>query len=55
MLLVMHRRAFGVAYAYIKTEPVVVAIMGFLFLGDRLSALGWAAVLVVTMGVLVAS
>jgi drug/metabolite transporter (DMT)-like permease len=55
MLLVMHRRAFGVAYAYIKTEPVVVAIMGFVFLGDRLSAFGWAAVLVVTTGVLVAS
>ena len=55
MLLVMHRRAFGVAYAYIKTEPVVVAIIGSLFLGDRLSALGWAAVLVVTTGVLVAS
>lgn len=55
MLLVMHRRAFGVAYAYIKTEPVVVAIIGSLFLGDRLPALGWAAVLVVTIGVLVAS
>lgn len=55
MLVVMHRRAFGVAYAYIKTEPVVVAIMGSLFFGDQLSALGWAAVLVVTMGVLVTS
>ena len=26
MLLVMHQRAFGVAYAYIKTEPVLVAV-----------------------------
>ncbi len=55
MLLVMHKRAFGVAYAYIKTEPVIVALLGVLLLGDRLPALGWVAVVVVTAGVLRAS
>jgi len=55
MLLVMHRRAFGVAYAYIKTEPVLVAVLGVIILGDRLPPLGWMAVIVVTAGVLVAS
>ncbi|MEO6717806.1 MAG: EamA family transporter [Novosphingobium sp.] len=55
MLLVMHRRAFGVAYAYIKTEPVIVAMLGVLLLGDKLPLLAWLAVLVVTAGVLIAS
>lgn len=55
MLLVMHRRAFGVAYAYIKTEPVIVALLGVVLLGDRLTPLAWAAVGVVTAGVLLAS
>ncbi|MFN5902443.1 MAG: EamA family transporter, partial [Novosphingobium sp.] len=55
MLLVMHQRAFGVAYAYIKTEPVLVAVLGVILLGDHLSPLAWAAVGVVTAGVLIAS
>lgn len=55
MLVVMHRRAFVVAYAYIKTEPVLVAIFGLLLLHESLGLWGWAAVLVVTGGVVVAS
>ncbi|HEY6814025.1 MAG TPA: EamA family transporter [Croceibacterium sp.] len=55
MLLVMHRRAFGVAYAYIKTEPVLVAVLGVVVLADHLPALGWAAIAIVTVGVVVAS
>lgn len=55
MLVVMHQRAFGVAYAYIKTEPVLVAVLGVILLGDHLSPLAWLAVGVVTTGVLVAS
>jgi drug/metabolite transporter (DMT)-like permease len=55
MLLVMDKRAFGVAYAYIKTEPVIVAIMGVALLGEHLPGLGWGAVFVVTAGVLIAS
>jgi drug/metabolite transporter (DMT)-like permease len=55
MLLVMDRRAFGVAYAYIKTEPVIVALMGVVLLGEHLTPMGWAAAGVVTAGVLIAS
>ena len=55
MLLVMAKRDFGVAYAYIKTEPVTVAVLGFVLIGDRLSWLGWVAVLIVIVGVVMAS
>ncbi len=55
MLAVMRRRAFAVAYAYIKTEPVVVAVLGVVLLGDHLSALAWVAVVIVTAGVLMSS
>lgn len=34
MLLTMEQRSFVVAIAYLKTEPVLVALFGFLFLGD---------------------
>ena len=55
MLVVMNQRAFGVAYAYIKTEPVIVALLGVVLLGDHLGPLAWLAAGVVTAGVLVAS
>lgn len=55
MLLVMKQRAFGVAYAYIKTEPVIVALLGAVILRDMLSPLAWLAIGVVTAGVILAS
>jgi drug/metabolite transporter (DMT)-like permease len=55
MLVVMKARAFGVAYAYIKTEPVIVALLGVLLLDDLLSPLAWLAIGVVTAGVILAS
>ncbi|MCJ2186136.1 EamA/RhaT family transporter [Novosphingobium beihaiensis] len=55
MLLVMAKRDFGVAYAYIKTEPVTVALLGLVLIGDRLSWAGWLAVVIVTVGVVMAS
>ncbi len=55
MLVVMGQRAFGVAYAYIKTEPVIVALLGVVLLGDNLPLLAWFAVALVTAGVLMAS
>jgi len=55
MLVVMDRRAFGVAYSYIKAEPVIVALLGVAILGDHLPVAGWIAVFVVTFGVLVSS
>lgn len=55
MLVAMAKRDFGVAYAYIKTEPVIVAPFGLLLLGQNLPVLGWVAVMVVTCGVVMAS
>lgn len=55
MLMVMRDRAFGVAYAYIKTEPVSVAILGLILLGDRLPLLAWLAIGMVSVGVVLAS
>lgn len=55
MLEVIARRDFGVAYAYIKTEPVTVALLGLVLIGDTLPPLGWMAVLLVTIGVVLAS
>ena len=55
MLSVMGERSFVVAYAYIKTEPVQVALFGLIFLGDRISVLSGAAILIATAGVIVIS
>lgn len=55
MLVAMSARGFGVAYAYIKTEPVLVALLGVLLLGDLPTALGWMAIVVVTCGVVLAA
>ena len=37
MLAAMGERSFVVAIAYIKTEPIQVAIFGLIFLGDTLT------------------
>ena len=42
MLSVMGERSFVVAYAYIKTEPVQVALFGLIFLGDKITLLSGA-------------
>jgi drug/metabolite transporter (DMT)-like permease len=55
MLSVMGERSFVVAYAYIKTEPVQVALFGLIFLGDRVALLAVAAILIATAGVIVIS
>jgi drug/metabolite transporter (DMT)-like permease len=55
MLSVMGERSFVVAYAYIKTEPVQVALFGLIFLGDRVAPLAAAAILIATAGVIVMS
>jgi drug/metabolite transporter (DMT)-like permease len=55
MLSVMGHRSFVVAYAYIKTEPVHVALFGLIFLGDRITPLMAAAILIATAGVIVIS
>jgi drug/metabolite transporter (DMT)-like permease len=55
MLVVMRVRSFGVAYAYIKTEPVIVAVLGAVILRDIPGPAAWLAIGVVTAGVLIAS
>jgi drug/metabolite transporter (DMT)-like permease len=55
MLSVMGQRSFVVAYAYIKTEPVQVALFGLIFLGDRVTPLLAIAILIATAGVIVIS
>ena len=55
MLSVMGERSFVVAYAYIKTEPVHVALFGLIFLGDHVAPLTGLAILIATTGVIVIS
>jgi drug/metabolite transporter (DMT)-like permease len=55
MLMAMNERSFVVTIAYIKTEPVLVAIFGLIFLGDRLTPPTAAAILMATLGVMMIS
>ena len=55
MLSAMGERSFVVAYAYIKTEPVQVALFGLVFLGDRITPLSAVAIVIATAGVVVMS
>ena len=55
MLAAMGERSFVVAYAYIKTEPVQVALFGLIVLGDHITPLAGAAILIATAGVIAIS
>jgi drug/metabolite transporter (DMT)-like permease len=55
MLAAMGERSFVVAYAYIKTEPVQVALFGLVVLGDHITPLTAAAILIATAGVIAIS
>jgi drug/metabolite transporter (DMT)-like permease len=55
MLAAMGERSFVVAIAYIKTEPVQVALFGLIFLHDALTPTLGAAVIIATVGVIVMS
>ncbi len=55
MLAAMEERSFVVAIAYIKTEPVQVALFGLLFLGDAVTPVMAAAIVIATLGVIVMS
>jgi drug/metabolite transporter (DMT)-like permease len=55
MLMAMGQRSFVITIAYIKTEPIQVAIFGLVFLGDAVSAPLMAAILVATAGVIIMS
>ena len=51
MLAAMGERSFVVTIAYIKTEPVQVALFGLVFLGDAVTTMMAAAILIATAGV----
>jgi drug/metabolite transporter (DMT)-like permease len=51
MLAAMNDRSFVVVYAYIKTEPLQVAVFGLVFLGDLVTAATATAILIATAGV----
>jgi drug/metabolite transporter (DMT)-like permease len=51
MLMTMEQRSFVVTVAYLKTEPVLVALMGLVFLHDPLTAAMAVAILTAMAGV----
>jgi drug/metabolite transporter (DMT)-like permease len=53
MLAAMNDRSFVVIYAYIKTEPVQVALFGLILLGDVVTLPMAMAILIATCGVIV--
>jgi drug/metabolite transporter (DMT)-like permease len=53
MLAAMNDRSFVVVYAYIKTEPVQVALFGLILLGDVVTLPMAIAILIATCGVIV--
>ena len=55
MLAAMRERSFVVAIAYVKTEPVQIAVFGLAFLGEALGGLSTTAVLLATLGVMLMS
>jgi drug/metabolite transporter (DMT)-like permease len=55
MLAAMGERSFVVTIAYLKTEPIQVAIFGLIFLGDAVTLLMMVAIVVATAGVITMS
>jgi len=55
MLLTMTERSFVVTVAYLKTEPLFVAVLGLLFLHDPLTPGMIAAIVIATAGVVLIS
>src|ERR1700733_7288857 len=55
MLATMGERSFVVTIAYLKTEPIQVAIFGLIFLGDAVTLLMMVAIVVATAGVITMS
>ena len=52
LLAAMRARAFSVAIAFTKTEPLQVAVFGLVFLGDALTPVRLVAIAIATGGVL---
>lgn len=55
MLVTMKSRSFAVTTAWIKTEPVMVAVVAAVTIGDALTVAKFAAIVVATSGVVILS
>jgi len=55
MLAAMNERSFVVTIAYLKTEPIQVAVFGLIFLGDIVTWPMLVAILLATAGVVIMS
>jgi drug/metabolite transporter (DMT)-like permease len=55
MLMTMERRSFVVSTAYLKTEPVLVALMGLVFLHDPLTPVMALAIFIAMTGMALVS
>jgi len=55
MLGAMQMKSFSIATAYVKSEPVTVALLAFVFLGEPLGVLALLAIVVATAGVVLMS
>ena len=55
MLVTMKSRSFAVTTAWIKTEPVLVALLAVVLIGDPLTGAKLLAILIATAGVLILS
>ncbi len=55
MLVTMKSRSFAVTTAWIKTEPVMVAVIAAVTIGDALTVAKFAAIVVATSGVVILS
>lgn len=55
MVMTMEERSFVISMAYLKTEPVIVALLGLIFLGDQLTFMMAAAIVIATIGVVLIS
>ncbi|MFZ9405922.1 MAG: EamA family transporter [Burkholderiaceae bacterium] len=55
MLGAMQGKSFAIATAYVKSEPVTVALLAFVFLGEPLGWLAAAAIVIATIGVVLMS
>lgn len=52
MLLAMKERSFSVTTAYVKAEPILIALAGLILLGDKPTLIGWLAIIIATGGVI---
>lgn len=55
MLVLMTQRSFAISTAWLKTEPVLVALLGVAFLGDAVTPGMLAAIVLAVTGVLILS